>query len=245
MPEHDLECSLPQWGHLGTAPNTPSKFNPFSPNPLGLDFSTLSPDLIQRQNFKRGDFIYRLGQDFTSLFRLYGGFAKSETVSVNGQHQILRFIIPGDSFGMKGFTYGQYQSTTVALTDCTVLAVNYVANRAAKQSDQALSRSINRRLTDCLLVMENHLLSFSCYSINQKLAKFLIDFQHRLVSIKQDHVWIDLPMSRDDLKSYLGMTLESLSRAFSGMEKSGYFKVQNRMITEIDFSRLQRFLNDD
>jgi CRP/FNR family transcriptional regulator len=50
-------------------------------------------------------------------------------------------------------------------------------------------------------------------------------------------------MSRDDLKSYLGVTTESLSRAFTNLEKKGYFRVKNKDIAEIDFKKLMQLVD--
>jgi CRP/FNR family transcriptional regulator len=101
--------------------------------------------------------------------------------------------------------------------------------------DCAMSRELNNT--------HEHLYSLGSHNVEQRLAFFLIHLQNKLGAMHATLRAIRLPMSREDLKSYLGVTSESLSRAFTSLEKRGYFKVRNKEISDIDFERLKMMLD--
>lgn len=206
--------------------------------PEGLSIGlTGSAKLIQ---FKKDEKIFHTGQIFTNLYFLARGFVKADCIFRNGHYQTNRFIIPGDWFGLKALGCGHYQSTTTTLTDCDVVAVNALILGDQMNQNVTMRNTFEAIRSSLMNQLAHHCVVLSTYSVSQKLAHFLIDFQERLRAINCDSPIIELPMSRDDLKSYLGTTKESLSRAFTGLEKSGCFKFKNRMISEIDFELLQK-----
>jgi CRP/FNR family transcriptional regulator len=100
--------------------------------------------------------------------------------------------------------------------------------------DTILGRTINQ--------FEEHLFSLGSHSAEQKLAFFLLDFHKRQKQLNIDLRMMRLPMSREDLKSYLGMTSETLSRSFAFLEKNNYLQVKNRNISNINYDRLSQLI---
>ena len=195
--------------------------------------------------FKKDEKIFYTGQVFTHLYFLSSGFVKADCIFQNGHYQTNRFIIPGDWFGLKALGNGYYQSTTTALTDCDLVAVNALILEDQMNQNVRMRNTFEAIRSSLMNQLAHNCVVLSTYSVTQKLAHFLIDFQKRLQAINHDNPTIELPMSRDDLKSYLGTTTESLSRAFSSLKKAGCFKVQNRTISEIDFELLQKVADKD
>jgi CRP/FNR family transcriptional regulator len=214
-------------------------------SPRNQAFSQPLADSIRRVRFKKNETIFSTGDVFTSLYFVANGFLKADYIFQNGHYQTHRFIIPGDWFGLKGFGNGYYQSSTITLTDCDLVAVD------ARVLEEQMNHNVKIRgafeaIRSAVLNQSNHhCLVLGTYSVEQKLAHFLIDFQERLRAIHYDKQTIELPMSRDDLKSHLGMTTESLSRTFTALEHAGCFKVQNRLIFEINFQRLQKVIDKE
>lgn len=209
------------------------------------DFSWPLADSTRRVRFKKNKTIFSAGDVFTSLYFVANGFLKADCVFQNGHYQTHRFMIPGDWFGLKGLGNGYYQSRTIALTDCDLVAVD-ARVLEAQMNHNVKIRSAFEAIRSAVLNQSNHhCVVLSTYSVEQKLAYFLIDFQERLRAIHYDKPTIELPMSRDDLKSHVGMTSESLSRKFTALEQVGCFKVQNRLISEIDFERLQKLVDKE
>jgi len=86
--------------------------------------------------------------------------------------------------------------------------------------------------------MQEHIFSLGSHTVEQKIAFFLIELQNKLGRINSQFNSIRPPMNRDDLKSYLGITSESLSRALTSLETKKYFRVRNREISEINYKKL-------
>ncbi len=210
-----------------------------------IHLNPFSAGLFKRLKLKKGEPIFRVGEVFSYLFFMEFGFAKADYVLNNGHYQTHRFIVPGDWFGLQGLGYGQYQSSTTALTDCQLWAIDKRVLIAQMDQNAEIRETFEAIRSAVLSRSHRHCVVLSTYSVEQKLAYFLIDFQHRLQAVNQHNPWIQLPMSREDLKSYLGITTESLSRAFASLEKGGYLKVNNRMITDIDFEGLQQIVDSD
>ena len=100
-------------------------------------------------------------------------------------------------------------------------------------------------MSRALYLTQEHLFSLANHNSEQKLAYFLIAYQSRLHKLKLQVNTIKLPMNREDLTSYLGMTSETLSRAFSYLEKGQYIQVRNRMISNVNYKKLNLLLEID
>ncbi len=205
----------------------------------------LSNARVKKVQINSGAYIFRAGDPFANLYILKSGFAKLEYPFENGDSQIARFHLPGDYFGLLGAAGGTHQFNTTALTDVELCMINRDALVEFLAINPELNQMIQDGLHGRLASMAQHFYYLSFYSVERRLAKFLVDFQYRLKAVNLDQPWILLPMSREDLKSYLGTTAETLSRAFSALAGSGCFKLKNRLIDEIDFELLQKVANQE
>ncbi len=198
---------------------------------------------IKKKQFKKGDYIFQAGDRFTNLYNLRKGFVKLEHPLEDGNCQIARFHVPGDYFGLVGAGGGVHRFNTIALTDIELCAIDSLALEELFVTKPEFNQMIQDGMSERMAFMAQHFFYLSTYSAERRLAKFLLDFQNRLQSVNLDKPWIDLPMCREDLRNYLGMTAECLSRTFSALESSGYLKVSNRIITEIYFEGLQKIVD--
>lgn len=206
---------------------------------LDADFLNHLPvKYITKVKMKRGDPIIRNGDPLNYLYNLRIGYCKLEFSLSNGQYQINHFAFPGDLLGIDGIAERKHRLDITALSDGELCMIEFnifnqlVATESKIRSifDTILGRSINR--------IEEHLFSLGSHSAEQKLAFFLLDFHKRQKQLNIDLRMMRLPMSREDLKSYLGMTSETLSRSFAFLERNGYLQVRNRNLSNIDYDRL-------
>ncbi len=205
----------------------------------------LSDTRIKKIQIDQGTYIFRSGDAFKHLYILKKGFAKLEFPFENGDSQIARFHIPGDYFGLVGAAGGTHRFNTVALTDVELCAVDRHTLEEIIATNPEFNQMIQDGMSERIASMAQHFFYLSSYSVERRLAQFLLDFQNRLKAVNLHKPWIDLPMNREDLKSYLGTTAESLSRAFSSLEEIECLKVKNRMISEIDFKLLQKVVDKE
>lgn len=200
------------------------------------------PD-FHKFRFKKGEYIYRCGDSFTNLYSIHYGYAKLEYCLESGDCQVHDFAVPGDLMGMDGITGGKYTLNVIALSDGEYCTLNtFKLNNLIRLSSAVLDtyqRMIGRFIDE----ISHHLFTLGSLNAEQKLAEFILHFHQRQIQHRMGIDSMHLPMSREDLKSYLGITNETLSRAFSTLENYGYLKVKNRDLTEINYENLQRFVN--
>lgn len=204
--------------------------------------SNLPTKYVTKIKMKKGDPIIRNGDPLNYLYNLRIGYCKLEFSLSNGQYQINHFGFPGDLLGIDGIAEKKHRLDITALSDGELCIIEF--NTFTKLIDSEpeirhifetiLGRSINR--------IEEHMFSLGSHSAEQKLAFFLLDFHKRQKQLNIDLRMMRLPMSREDLKSYLGMTSETLSRSFAFLEKNHCLQVKNRNISNINYERLSQLV---
>lgn len=191
---------------------------------------------------KKGDPIYHNGDDTHSIYNLKIGFVKIEYTLPGGQHQINQFAIPGDLIGLDGIADGKHHLDAFALSDGEICGISLSKLNNIIKTDPDTSIVIERSMSEAINQIQEHMFSLGTHSAEEKLAFFLINYRNRLTKLNMRIDTIKLPMSREELRSYLGVTIETLSRSFTYLEKNGYIKVRNREINFISDAKLEKFL---
>ena len=206
------------------------------------DLETLTSQYTHKLKMKKGDPIFHNGDPIHSLYTVRVGFVKVEYCLPNGQHQVNHFATNGDLIGADGIANGKHRLDAIALTDGELCSINFARIQTLMRENIALQKALECAMSRELNNTQEHLFSLGSHCVEQKLAFFLLHLHHKLGALHSSLRAVRLPMNRDELKSYLGVTTESLSRAFTNLEKKGYLKVRNKEISAIDFERLKKLL---
>ena len=210
---------------------------------LNLDISEMIPkQFVHRFKIKKGDPIFHSGDDIHSIYNLKMGFAKVEYTLPNGQHQINEFAISGDLLGLDGIADGKHHLDAYALSDGEICSISFNKLQNIINTDREAAVVIEKYMSDTLNRTQEHIFSLGTHSAEEKLAFFLINYRNRMAKLHMRTDTLRLPMSREDLRSYLGVTIETLSRSFTFLEKNGCIEVKNREINFIDGSSLEKFI---
>ena len=197
---------------------------------------------VQKFKVKKGDSIFNNGDHHRHFFNIRIGHVKIEHSIPNGQYQITQFGMPGDLLGLDGIANGKHRLAAYALSDGEICSINVMQLHAAMKADPSLLKIIEQVMSATLNHIQDHVFSLGVHSVEQKLAYFLIQYRNNLDHL---HLRVDklrLPMNREELSNYLGMTIETLSRSFAFLEKNGYITVKNKDISFTNFEGLGRFL---
>lgn len=182
-----------------------------------------------------------------SSYTLRRGLIKITKSLPDGRVQIVRVLVAGDLFGFDGLADENYNHTAIALTDCEVCRLPLGDLAEVRNKNPEVDSSIMSRLIKNLRQTEDMLLELGAKKASEKLASFILslsqsDYRSELneKSINSDDVeWVKLPLSRSEIGSLLGLTIETVSRFISDWKRKGYIKESKGNIQIIDVQGLK------
>ena len=193
---------------------------------------------FRRTRIKAGEPLYREGDAFHFIYAVRMGSFKSSISLADGREQISGFHIAGEMLGLDGFANGAHASSATALEDAEACVIPYL-RLAEATAPNAATRDIFSRLMSREIVREHSLmLLLGSMNAEERLAAFLLNLSRRYAARGYSATEFHLRMSRAEIGSYLGMTLETVSRTFSLFQQKRILDVNKRHICIIDLERL-------
>ena len=205
--------------------------------PCGLvDAATSLLDglVYTRKRIKRGETLYRAGGRFESIYAVRSGFFKSSTLLEDGRDQVTGFHMAGEILGMDGIGTDHHSNDVIALEDSEVCVIPY-AHLEAPGMQRQLHKVMSRELVRDQGVM----MLLGTMRAEERLAAFLVGLSQRFAARGYSATEFHLRMTRDELGSYLGLSLETVSRLFSRLQDDGVMAVQQKHIRILDLPRLK------
>ena len=214
---------------------------------IGMASAQATADVLQlrrstcmRRHVCRGESVCGIGDLFRMLYVVRTGTLKSFLVSHSGVTQITGFQIAGDMIGLDGIGTGHHQSTVVALEDAEVFVLPFAQYEQLSLASQCSQRSMMRMLAQEIIRSRNHLLVLGTMRAEQRVALFLLDISMRYGRLGYSRSQFLLRMTRQDVGSFLGLTLETVSRSLSRLQREGVIQVQGKSVALLDFTALWR-----
>ena len=191
-----------------------------------------------RMHLKKGEYLYRQGEEFSSIFSVRFGSIMTEYFLANGRHQVMGFHLPGEVFGLDGIGDRFYQSDAITLEESEVCTIPFAGFQTLASQIPALQSQFNRILSRELTQDRRHLLNLGSLHAIERLAGFVINLSLRLAVRGHEDRQFILPMSRAEIASYLGVKIETISRTFTRFSDAGLIRIQQRHITLVDMGGL-------
>jgi len=191
------------------------------PKPLLFgELGDLSYAKVSSVEFKhgKGTQIFGQAEPANYIYQVIEGAVLSHKRLSDGRRQIGAFHLPGDIFGLGNGDFHRF--TAEAIVDTTVRLVKRQSLERVARTDPAMARSLLTMTTDNLQHVENHMLLLGRKTSRERVAAFLLEMNGRLTAAGV----MALPMSRRDIADYLGLTLETVSRALSAFQRKGYLR---------------------
>lgn len=176
----------------------------------------LGPGLVlqgTRLHFRRNEEVFGQDEAADYVYRVVSGAVRTIRFSSDGRRQILNFYLPGDVFGLE--CGKQHTLSAEAVTDCDLALVRRSLIDTAAKQDATAAQAVIGMMQRQLQNAQEHALVLGRRGAGERVAAFLLQFADR-VTAQCD---IDLPMSRADIADYLALTIETVSRAFTQMER--------------------------
>jgi CRP/FNR family transcriptional regulator len=195
--------------------------------------------LFQHVQFKTGQRIHTIGQAFDTLYIVHSGFLKTVLIDEYGNEQVLSFPMKGDLFGVDGIHTRRYASEAVALSNCDLILLPFkkfiALGRTHVELEQAMYSVMSREL-----VREQSMVSMlGALSAEARVARFLVSLSERFAEMGYSSRLFNLRMTRHEIGSYLGLTLETVSRTLSAFNEIGYITVDQKSIGIRDVEALR------
>ena len=195
-----------------------------------------------QRKVKTGQTLYHEGDYFQFLYAVRSGTFKSRLLLADGREQVNGFCMAGEVLGLDGVAYGTHASSAIALEDADVCVISYSHLTELAASNAGLLQVIARMMSREILREHRLITLLGSMNAEERLAAFLLNLSHRLKMRGYSAVEFHLRMSRAEIGSYLGMTLETVSRTFSAFQQLNLLEVDKRHIRLLSIDGLKRAL---
>ena len=192
-----------------------------------------------RRKLARGAVLYRAGDRFEALYAVHSGGFKTVGRLTHGEEKITGFFLPGELIGLEGIDSTQHGYEAVALEDSEVCVIPFARLDAAAQRFPEMRREIFRLLSRDISRDHGLMLLLGVMTAEQRLATFLLNLSRRYARLGFDPERFILRMSREEIGSYLGLTLETVSRNLSRFHRRGLLLAHQREIELKDVAALR------
>ena len=216
--------------------------------PIGLDADELVrvDELVTKRSFvKRGSALFRSGDPFTALYAIRSGFFKTCVTSEDGQTQVTGFQMAGEILGLDGISTDLHTCDAIALEDTEVCALPFEKIEEIAREVKALQHHVHKIMSREIVREHGVMLLLGNMRAEERLAAFLLNLVQRLHARGFSSTEMILRMTREEIGSYLGLTLETISRTFSKFADDRIITVNQRHIHIQDAEALKRLVSHE
>ena len=206
------------------------------------DLSDLEGIVTARIRVVKGEVLYRSGGRFTGLYAIRTGSFKTVLLADDGCEQVAGYHMAGEILGTDGISAGLHDSEAVALEDSEVCAISFDRLQMLARDQEAVQEKLHRVLAREIVRERKVMMMLGTMSAEQRLAAFLIDLSERYRARGYSSSEFVLRMTREEIGSYLGLKLETVSRLFSRFQREALLQVQGRLVKLLDLIALRELL---
>ncbi len=209
--------------------------------PIGIDqadLALLDRIIKRRRPVKRGEYLYRAGDAFESIYAVKSGSFKTFSFTEDGREQVTGLHLPGELFGMDAISSGKYCCAAAALERSSVCEIPFDRLEELGARVPGLMRQVVRIMSKDIQ-RDKRIMQITKSNAEARLAAFLLNLSERFRERGFAAQEYPLGMSRIDIGNYLGLADETVSRLFTRFQEAGLLEADRRRIRLIDISRLR------
>lgn len=216
--------------------------------PFGLvneEIDRLDEMVTARRRLKRNQNLYRDGDAFEAIYAVRAGSFKTDVVFEDGRTQVTGFQMSGEILGLDGISTDHHSCNAVALEDSEVCVIPFAKLEELSREIESLQRQFHKMMSGEIVRDHGVMMLLGSMRAEERLASFLINLSRRLTQRGFSAAEFHLRMTREEIGSYLGLKLETVSRAFSRFQESGLITVQQKHIRIRDIEGLKGLVNNE
>ncbi len=213
--------------------------------PVGMsaaDLGRIDEVVSSRRRIKRGGPLFRNGEPFHSLYAIRSGFFKTCVASDDGREQVTGFQMAGEILGLDGIVGDRHSCDAVALEDAEVCIMPFERIGELAREVTALQHHLHRVMSREIVREHGVMLLLGSMKAEERLAAFLLNLVQRLRTRGFSGSELVLRMTREEIGSYLGLKLETVSRTFSKFAEQGIIEIRQRHLRITDADALRRIV---
>jgi CRP/FNR family transcriptional regulator, anaerobic regulatory protein len=193
-----------------------------------------------RRRVKRSEVLYHMGDCFESIFAVRSGFFKTRVLLEDGRDHVTSFRMNGELLGFDGIGSQIYNCDAIALEDSEVCIIPYQRLMRLATKVESLGLELNRMLSR-EIVREQHLMALlGTMQANERVVTFLLNLSTRLKERHYSATRFVLRMTREEIGSYLGLKLETVSRVFGRLQAAQLIQIEHsKQVTLLDIDKLK------
>lgn len=195
---------------------------------------------FERRRVAAGRTLYRQGERFNFFYAVRSGTFKATLILADGREQVSGFYMAGEVMGLDGVAQLEHASNAVALEDSEVCAIAYASLNKPHADGEHLQHIVSRLMSREIVREHRLMLLLGSMSADERLASFLLNLSQRMKARGYSASEFNLRMTRAEIGSYLGLTLETVSRTFSLFQKQKLLQVDKRYVRLHDLEALER-----
>ena len=214
--------------------------------PIGLspeELDRIDVIVAARRKIKRGTTLFRNGEKFTSLYAIRTGFFKTCVASEDGRDQVTGFQMAGEIIGLDGIVNDNHTCDAIALEDAEVCVMPFERIEELSREVNALQRHVHKIMSREIVREHGVMLLLGSMRAEERLASFLLNLVQRLHARGFSQSELILRMTREEIGSFLGLKLETVSRTFSKFATEGIIDVKQRHVHILNTEALKDIVN--
>jgi CRP/FNR family transcriptional regulator len=214
--------------------------------PMGLnddEMKRIDEVVATRRKIPRGETLFRNGEKFNALYAIRTGFFKTCISSEDGRDQVTGFQMAGEIIGLDGIVSDQHTCDAVALEDAEVCVMTFDRIEELSREINALQRHVHKIMSREIVREHGVMLLLGSMRAEERLAAFLLNLVQRLHARGFSQSELVLRMTREEIGSYLGLKLETVSRTFSKFVEDGIVEVKQRHVRILNTEALKQLVN--
>lgn len=192
----------------------------------------------QELRLKPGEAPYQQGDEFRALFAVHTGSFKMVSAA-----RVTGFALSGDMMGLGGIDAGQFTDQAIALEESGVCLLPWDRVEEAAIRIPMVRRQLMRMLSREIRREQEASVVLGRFTAEERLSAFLLALSRRYQSRGFDGTAFRMPMSREDIGSFLGLTPETVSRLFTRLRNDGLVRVRARHLEIPGIERLRALVD--
>jgi CRP/FNR family transcriptional regulator len=196
-----------------------------------------------RRKVKRQHNLYHAGDPFEAIYAIRAGSFKTDVILEDGREQVTGFQMTGEILGLDGISTEIHSCNAVALEDSEVCVIPFPKLEELSRKIESLQHQFHKVMSREIVRDHSVMMLLGSMRAEERLAAFLLNMSQRFMLRGFSPAEFHLRMTREEIGSYLGLKLETVSRSFSRFQDEGLIAVQQKHIRILDIQGLQNLVN--